>query len=166
MPQSLSSYTRRFASDEAKLRQQHMTPVLIWENPAEEKQQFLLGTQTGFASEKPKAGEPMVFEIKKGERKNAFPMGVTVGRTDNNDIALDDNSVSRFHAYFQKEAKTGVWIIVDAESKNGSWVGPVRLVANSPETVPDQSHLKFGDIELLYLEPDSFFEYLKKITDE
>ncbi len=75
----------------------------------------------------------MLFELKKVPgRPNAFYRwsGVTVGRIDTNDIVVDDGSVSRFHAYFQKDARTGDWHVVDAESKNGTWVGPLKLQPN------------------------------------
>lgn len=151
-------------TDEAKLRKEQAEPLLIWEMPGKEEHQFLLGTQTGVITDKPRSGEPLVFEVKKSDKQNAFPMGVTIGRTDNNDIVIDDNSVSRFHAYLQKDLRTHQWKLVDAESKNGTWLGSTRLLANHGEPVDDQSRVKVGDIELLFLEPDSFFEYLKRLV--
>ena len=65
----------------------------------------------------------MLFELKKVPGKaNAFAMGVTVGRIDTNDVVLDDASVSRFHAYFQKDARTGETLAMDFTDEPLSYV--------------------------------------------
>lgn len=45
---------------------------------------------------------------------------ISVGRARNNDISLDDVSVSKFHAYFRQE--DGVLYLLDARSRNGTFV--------------------------------------------
>src|SRR3712207_3012192 len=68
-------------------------------------------------------GEPIVFPVVKNQ-ENAFGRGITVGRTGNNDVVLDDGTVSRFHAWFQRETD-GRYTLTDAGSKNGSFVAGV-----------------------------------------
>jgi pSer/pThr/pTyr-binding forkhead associated (FHA) protein len=122
-----------------------------------------MGTASGAPLKEPRAGEPVVFELKKVQGKaNAFAMGVTIGRIDTNDIVIDDSSVSRFHAYFQKDTRTGDWNVVDAESKNGTWVGPLKLAPNERARVTDETKVRFGDVELVFLTVNGLFERIKK----
>jgi pSer/pThr/pTyr-binding forkhead associated (FHA) protein len=57
-------------------------------------------------------------------------MGITVGRVETNDVIVDDGSVSRFHAWLQLDERKKAWFLCDAESKNGTFLGPQRLTAN------------------------------------
>ena len=162
----LSDYARRFLIDESATRQAHTFPVLIWESASpNEREPMLMQTRTGYFDRRPRAGDPLIFEVKKGASKtNAFAMGITIGRTENNDVPIDDDSVSRFHAWLEGDGKT--WKLTDAESKNGSWMGPLRLQPKKSERVQDGARLRFGDVELQFLLPDSFFEYLKKMMEK
>lgn len=165
MALGLSNYARRFLSDEAAARQAQESPLLVWETPlGGAAEPLLLGTSTGAPMARPRASEPIVFELKKGASKqNAFTMGVTVGRTENNDIIIDDNSISRFHAYFQQDPRTHDWTLVDAESKNGTWVGALKLVPKQAALVTDSTHVRFGEIEMVFMVPATFFSYLQKL---
>ena len=54
-------------------------------------------------------GRPQVFNLTKNE--------ASIGRSNENDIVLNDFSVSRRHAYLKKE--NGIWVIYDNQSTNG-----------------------------------------------
>lgn len=64
-----------------------------------------------------------VFAVRKTQSQ--WPSMITVGRTRNNDIVLNDVSVSKFHAYFR--AVDDHLEIADAGSLIGTWVGATRL---------------------------------------
>jgi hypothetical protein len=159
----LSNFGRRLLTSREKLKDSLNSPLLIWEAPSgKPDEMLLLATQAANTIDRPRSGEPLVFELRKGDAKqNAFAMGITLGRTDNNDVVIEDNSISRFHSYFQKDTKTGLWKVVDAESKNGSWMGPLKLKPNKAEILTDKVKLRFGDIEMQFFEPDSFLRYLE-----
>lgn len=158
-----SAYVRRFLSDRNAVLAELTNPVLLWEAAPDGKlEEPWLGTETGAALQRPRRGEPVVFELKKADKTNAFAMGVTVGRIDSNDIPIEDHSVSRFHAYFQKEPRSGDWFLVDAESKNGTWAGPLKLEANAKARLADRTKVRFGDIELEFLMPASIVERFEK----
>jgi hypothetical protein len=163
MSYPLTHFARRFWTDEHKVRQEFTCPFLVWEAPPRQHNEELwMGTQTGAPAMEPRAGEPVVFPLVKGSsRANAFGMGITVGRTDNNDIVLPDQSVSRFHAYFQWEPKHEVWKLTDAESKNGTFAGGTRLAAQQPIQVDNGLRLRFGDVEMVLMSQESFFNYLR-----
>jgi adenylate cyclase len=72
----------------------------------------------------------------------------TIGRATDNDIVLNDFSVSRRHAYLRKE--NGVWILRDNQSTNGVRVNE-RLVPESP--IADGDQVTIGTFRLLFREP-------------
>ncbi|HME91437.1 MAG TPA: FHA domain-containing protein [Myxococcaceae bacterium] len=165
MPAALSAYARELLNSDQEARKSLDYPVLICEEPGIGFEDEFFTTETT-PKKKQGSGSPLVFEVKKSPNKtNAFAMGITVGRTGNNDVVLEDNSVSRFHAYFQKDLKTGLWTLMDAESKNGSWIDALRLTSGKSALVSDGCHLRFGEVELLFLLPESLLDYLEgKLT--
>ncbi len=150
----LSSY-KRSTSTEPR-RPVPDSPVLLWEAPAADEEADLLYTQQG--ARLPAAEDPAVFEVKKTAAGKAFPQGVTLGRMANNDIAIDARSISRFHAYFLKDA-AGKWQVVDA-SKLGTWVDGIRVVAGKPMALKPRCRIRFGSVTLVFLLPTAFQEHL------
>ena len=78
---------------------------------------------------------------------------ITIGRASNNDVAIPDLSISRFHA-FLKEGGEGQWQIQDTGSTNGTTV--------NGSYVPQQGHgpasdlkagdtVRLGQVELTFL---------------
>jgi pSer/pThr/pTyr-binding forkhead associated (FHA) protein len=163
MPFGLLSYARKLVEAGPQALSTLEAPLLVWSStPVRPGDDPFEITQAGTFLTRPRAGEPVVFELKKGNAKqNAFGLGVTVGRADSNDVPLDDASVSRFHAYFQKDVKAG-WKLYDAESSNGTWVGALRLKGKGGEVVGDKSRVRFGDVELTFFEPKSFLAFLQQ----
>ena len=137
-------------------------PVLLWEAPATTGGEHWERTR-GHTLSKPLAGDPKIFRVEKGVKaNNAFAFGITLGRVDTNDLVIDDDSVSRFHAFLRLEERTQTWFLTDAESKNGTWVDGAKLQPNQGVALHDRTKVKFGDAELKFLLPPSF----KKVIDE
>ncbi len=161
MPLLVSELARRFHFDETRERAELTMPMLVWEKPPSDKHSsLLLGTSAEQSHGRPISEQALAFKLEKGKAM-AFPMGITVGRAENNDIILEDHSVSRFHAFFQQDLATKAWKLVDAESKVGTWAGPLRLAPSQPQRLQPTTKLRFGALELTYLEPATFFEYLQ-----
>lgn len=159
----LSAYARQLSADRASFSALLDCPLLVWGAPSHADEAQLFSTLTGPSLTRPSAAEPLVFLLRKSDSKsNAFAIGVTVGRTENNDVVLDDNSVSRFHAYFLHDVKGGGWRLVDAESKNGTWLNAVRLSPNQAEKVEDNAQVRFGDIQATFMQPETFMAYLEQ----
>ena len=93
-------------------------------------------------------GGPLVFPILKVQQ--AFPSMITVGRTQNNDIIVDDVQVSKFHAFFRID---GARIqLVDAGSSNGTRLRGDKLAPRAaPAPVRSGDLVAFGPIEFLVL---------------
>jgi hypothetical protein len=165
----LNAYVRRYLVSEAALRGALQAPLLVWEQAAVAPgadAPVWMGTQGGGKPVRPRAEEPLVLEVVKDPAKqNPLSMGVTVGRTENNDLVFADATVSRFHAYLQANGKGG-WRLVDADSSNGTWLGTRRVVPGTPAEIPDGARLRFGDVEVTFYVPDSFLAYVRQRMGE
>ncbi|HXV85831.1 MAG TPA: FHA domain-containing protein [Gemmatimonadales bacterium] len=71
---------------------------------------------------------------------------VNVGRADYNDIVLADESVSTTHAKIQR--REGVWVLVDLDSTNGTFVDGERVAGETP--LAPGALLRFGDIQAMF----------------
>lgn len=158
----LSDLRARFESSPDVVKREFDVPVLVWgtegrvhQEPWERTVSETVGT--------PRAGDPLVFKLVKGTHPaNPFAMGVTVGRVSSNDIALPDDSVSRFHAFFLHDEKRGAWTLTDAESKNGTWVAEERLEKNRAVLLRDGVRLRLGNTRVEFLSPAALVDRLAK----
>lgn len=83
---------------------------------------------------------------RKGTRLPVRSFVANVGRAEYNDVMLDDRSVSAQHAKLQR--REGIWILVDLESTNGTFVDGERVVGESP--LAPGSMVRFGDVQLIF----------------
>lgn len=172
MPVPLSIFGRPFLITPAQ-RAKLVDPVLVWESPSgaparpREDMTRVINLNTLNAKTPPplpRAGEPLVFEVKKGAAISAFGLGITVGRTDNNDIVVPDPSVSRFQGYFQLNPRTGGWTFTDTGSTNGTFLSGKRLAPSRPEPLGAVAPISFGNVAMRFFVPAEFFRYLDDVT--
>lgn len=88
----------------------------------------------------------------------SFPDRITIGRTHNNDIVIDDHSVSRLHAYVRQA--DGGWVIADAGSKNGSRLRGTRLEPRREQPLASGAALQLGEVELTFYMASDLFDAL------
>ncbi len=74
---------------------------------------------------------------------------VTIGRGDDNGLALDDKAASRHHAEITKTA-TG-FLIRDLGSSNGTWVNRERIEAHD---LGDGDEVRIGGTTLIFSDPE------------
>jgi pSer/pThr/pTyr-binding forkhead associated (FHA) protein len=134
-------------------------PAILWEAPPNQAgtdSGHWEMTEAGGTPTRPRTGEPIVFLVEKAAstQNNPFAMGITMGRVESNDIVLDDGSVSRFHAWLQKDERTQAWSLTDAESKNGTWVDGAQVAPKTRVALKDGSRIKLGDVELVFCLPE------------
>jgi FHA domain len=167
---TLLNFARQFLVSKEKLLASLTTPVLVWEaasHRTREDRQSWLPTDAGGAVSRPRKGEAVAFLVEKAKgSKNAFPMGVTVGRIDSNDIVVDDGSLSRFHAWFQHDERKGTWSLTDAESRNGTWVNDLAVRKNAHVPVADGDAVRFGEVPMRFFLPEGFVRYLETLTSQ
>jgi pSer/pThr/pTyr-binding forkhead associated (FHA) protein len=77
----------------------------------------------------------------------------TVGRTTDNDIVIDDTSVSRCHAMLLIE--DGEVMLLDMESTNGTSINGAPALPDEPVPLVDGDMVKVGRVLLRYEAPFS-----------
>ncbi|HXQ30088.1 MAG TPA: FHA domain-containing protein [Gemmatimonadales bacterium] len=82
----------------------------------------------------------------KGQRYSVRTPLVNIGRADYNDLVLADPSVSTVHAKLQR--REGVFVLVDLDSTNGSFVDGERVQGEAP--ISAGASLRIGDVPLLF----------------
>ena len=80
------------------------------------------------------------FEIEQGKR-------LSVGRTKNNDIALDHTSVSKMHASLMMNPE-GKLVVADTGSTNGTFLNDERIAYGKAIEIFPGDKIKFGAIEV------------------
>lgn len=164
MPELLSAHVSRYLRNRGDL-ERHLPPGLLVFSPSPpvesvaDQEEYRLKTVTNAGPPTLGANEPVVFPVLKS-RTNAFGRGITVGRTGNNDVVLDDGSVSRFHAWIARDEAQAAFLLTDAGSKNGSWLGGVRLTPRKPVLLEDGVRLRFGQVELAFYTASGFVRML------
>ena len=166
MPETLLAWFNKFTDDPKKVEHELKgRPVLLYEPPDEpltedSAEEYQFRTQSGLSSPSIGGGEPMAVVIAK-TKANAFQQRVTVGRTKNNDIVLDDTSVSRFHAWLQQDGADKHWTVSDAGSRNGTWVGGKRLAPKTAAGLASGSKVRVGKVELTFFSAEAFLKMLR-----
>ncbi len=81
-----------------------------------------------------------------GQRLSVKPPVVNIGRADYNDLVVPDPSVSTSHAKLQR--REGVWVLVDLDSTNGSFVDGERVKGEAP--LAPGATVRLGDVQLVF----------------
>lgn len=92
------------------------------------------------------------LEFSPGTRKS-------VGRNKQNDLAIDDNSVSKIHATLVLN-KENQFQIADTGSTNGTFVNGQRISYGKAMTISEADKIKFGTIEV------SFKRQIQQVQEE
>jgi hypothetical protein len=159
---SLISLSRRLNADREGFATKYAHPWLVWSPPVPAGEEQILTTDvTGLRNPDFSSGPPVALPVIKAEKNplpNAFPFGITIGHAENNDIVIRHQQVSRFHAYLQRAGEA--WVLVDADSKNGTWIDGRRLQPSKPTPLPSRARLLLGEVQLEYFEPFRLIEWL------
>jgi pSer/pThr/pTyr-binding forkhead associated (FHA) protein len=92
-----------------------------------------------------------------GQRLPVKTPVVNLGRADYNDIVLPDPSISTSHAKLQR--REGVWVLVDLDSTNGTFVDDERVKGEAP--LAPGAMVRLGDVQLLFEPVDETTGVLK-----
>ena len=108
---------------------------------------------------KDRGARPLVLPLRKVQ--TSFPSMITVGRTENNDLVVSDEQVSRFHAYFRP---VGARVeLADAGSRNGTFVAGRRLEGRGSVVVDVGDRLAFGAVEFQLFDARACWEWLRQL---
>jgi hypothetical protein len=75
---------------------------------------------------------------------NPYDDTIMLGRATTNDVVLPYTDLSKLHAYVTRAAD-GSWLLADAGSTNGTWIGDEQLAANTPAPLGERSALVLGE---------------------
>ena len=103
------------------------------------------------ASPRPAAGASLAsFLVRSGgligQRLSVKTPVVNIGRADYNDLVVPDPSVSTSHAKLQR--REGVWVLIDLDSTNGTFVDGERVKGEAP--LAPGTTVRFGDVQLVF----------------
>lgn len=106
--------------------------------------------------------ELFVYPVRKrAESALAF---VSIGRLAGNDIAIRDDTISKFHAYMKPDASGMFALLQDGRSRNGTFVDGAR-VARRGEGDPMQlrtgQHVRFGSVSMSFLDAASVLQLVR-----
>jgi hypothetical protein len=88
----------------------------------------------------------------------SFPDRITIGRTTNNDVVINDSSVSRLHAYVRRDGDK--WVIADAGSKNGTRLAGDELEPRKERVIGSRMEIRMGEVELTFFLAEDLFDAL------
>jgi pSer/pThr/pTyr-binding forkhead associated (FHA) protein len=160
---SLIAVARDFFLQEQVFSERHQHPWIVWTEGGPKEKPINEPTLSHVRDGSPRAPtvhDPLAIEVIKGS-SSAFPFGITIGRTENNDVVLRHEQVSRFHAFVQPQTGGG-FALVDANSKNGTFVNGQLLTPSKPELLGPRARIGFGGLVVDFYEPQAFIEYLRK----
>src|SRR5438094_8408014 len=92
-----------------------------------------------------------------GQRLQVKTPVANIGRADYNDLVIPDPSVSTSHAKLQR--REGVWVLVDLESTNGSFVDGERVKGDAP--LAPGAMVRLGDVQLVFEPTDDALGVVK-----
>ena len=108
------------------------------------------GAPAGPAAPRPSGGALASLLVRvgtlKGQRLVVRTPLANIGRADYNDLVIPDESVSTAHAKLQR--REGIWILVDLDSTNGTFVDGDRVKGEAP--LAPGATLRFGDVALVF----------------
>lgn len=73
---------------------------------------------------------------------------VSVGRAEGNTVALDTETISRYH--FSITHKDGVVHLTDLDSANGTYIDGTQLNSNDPYLLDDVEEIQIGHLRIIY----------------
>ena len=86
---------------------------------------------------------------------------ITLGRSNDNDVVINDGTVSRRHAVITLSA-SGTWQVQPLPETSGTICGSRPLSENEVGALVDGQRLVVGGVELTFYQPRSFLELLRR----
>jgi hypothetical protein len=158
-PQYLDEYVRELKRDgEAAFRSRHGSPVLIVTQAGGDlhggtAENTVMASSSGWRLQELTLLN-RVFRIQKGTFD--IPGPVTLGRAENSDISISEESISKRHCSFEPSA-SGV-TLTDLGSTNGTSVDGKAI--HGPHLLKGGEVLAVGNFSFLFQTPDSLVAYL------
>jgi len=141
-------------------------PVLIVRRSPQEQTFQLAATQMHDSQKKghnkrPKIGHQLpVLELRCGRGSSGE---VSIGRAEENGIMIPDETVSARHARFFRVRTSGVMLLEDLESTNGTTINGKAVLPGRAFELNDGDELTFGDTRFVFFYPRGFYSALQEM---
>jgi hypothetical protein len=101
-----------------------------------------------------------VLPLRKRTEDATFMDRVSLGRSTNKDIVLRHPNVSKFHAWFEMDEQSALYV-ADAEATNGTLLNGKKLAPRELTRVSSGDHLRFGSVECVACDPAEFWRAIR-----
>jgi hypothetical protein len=155
----VSWLTRHLAADMETFQRQHAGPWLVWEAgpwrppPADRSTLADVGGRNGRSS----SGDALALEVAPRAGRARFE-GVRLGRGTENDLVVDDGTLSRAHLLLR--CQDGAWTVEDLRSSNGTRVDGAA-VDGAPARLESGSHIEAGSVRLTFYDARGLYLRLR-----
>ena len=154
--------------------QKHAAPFLLVNiegRPEARDRSFKTSTITGTTAALAKAmatgavklssqvGRFEVLPVVKG-KDSPWAGRISIGRARNNDIVVEDNSVSKMHANFTQEGAG--FHLTDAQSHNGVTLNGKKLDPGEKRELKSGDALILGGVPTTYLDAGALYDFIKR----
>jgi hypothetical protein len=96
------------------------------------------------------------------EKRPGAPFRDRIGIGRSADVLISLPAMSKYHAFFTAPTTEGTpYTLTDAESKNGTFVGPKKLVPRVAEPVEDGTALRFGPYHMTFRTPEGLLDLVR-----
>lgn len=85
---------------------------------------------------------------------------LVLGCAESCDLRIADASISREHALLERRGDD--YTLEDVNSTTGTQVNDEPLVSGRPQLLVNGDRITFGAVTLTFLEPDAFFEFVRR----
>lgn len=123
-------------------------------------------TETKFMGDQAAAtGSTTMFVMPVVKRRASTLAFISIGRLDGNDIAIADDSVSKFHAFVKE--KDGAFTLQDARSRNGTTVNGELVPPRGegpPTALTSRSSVRFGVVHTSFLLAVDLMELARRMA--
>lgn len=85
---------------------------------------------------------------------------IFLGRAESNDICVPHKTVSKLHAYFQRDFDSGRWFVVDTGSANGTKHNGMRTPPRAKVAIVDGDTICFGRCVFQWMSARSLYDRL------
>jgi pSer/pThr/pTyr-binding forkhead associated (FHA) protein len=121
--------------------------------------------------EKPESDEPAearlnhmqpVVELRKASEESNSQL--TIGRAEENDVVVHDETVSSRHAVMFTDVRSGQNMLQDLDSTNGTAVNGALLRPGRAVALKEGDTVSFGDSEYLFFTPGGLYDEIEQIV--
>jgi FHA domain-containing protein len=104
-----------------------------------------------------------VLELRKDAEGSSGQMGI--GRAEENNVVINDETVSQQHAVMFRDARTDITMLQDLESTNGTTINGKLLVPGRAVELRDGDQVSFGDSLYIFFTASGLYDALDQMIN-